>query len=93
MEPLQDSEIDAGLATLDPRWRRDGTQIVCDLECENFAAAIELVNRIAAEAERADHHPDILVHGYRRLRITLSTHAAGGLTERDFALARALDTL
>ncbi len=51
------------------------------------------MNEIAAEAERADHHPDILVHGYRHLRITLTTHAAGGLTELDFALARTLDTL
>jgi 4a-hydroxytetrahydrobiopterin dehydratase len=52
-----------------------------------------LVNAIAAEAERADHHPDILIHGYRRLTITLSTHAAGGLTQRDFALAGAIDAL
>ena len=93
MEPLQDPEIDAGLATLDPRWRREGDQLVADLECESFAAAIDLVNRIAEQAERADHHPDILLHGYRRLRITLTTHAAGGLTARDFALARTLDSL
>lgn len=93
MERLPETEIEANLAELDGRWRREGEQIVADLECENFAAAIELVNRIAAEAERADHHPDILVHDYKHLRITLSTHAAGGLTERDFALARTLDTL
>ena len=93
MEPLSEPQIEASLAALDPRWRREGERLVADLECENFAAAIELVNRIAAEAERADHHPDILVHGYKHLRITLSTHAAGGLTERDFALARTLDTL
>jgi 4a-hydroxytetrahydrobiopterin dehydratase len=93
MERLPEPEIETNLAELEGHWRRDGEQIVADLECENFAAAIELVNRIAAEAERADHHPDILVHGYKHLRITLSTHAAGGLTERDFALARTLDTL
>ena len=93
MQPLPEPEIEAGLAKLDPRWRREGDELVADIECENFAAAIELVNRIAAAAERADHHPDILVHDYKHLRITLSTHAAGGLTERDFALARALDTL
>jgi len=93
MEPVSEPEIEAGLAKLDPRWRREGEKLVAEIECEDFAAAIELVNRIAAEAERADHHPDILVHDYKHLRITLSTHAAGGLTERDFALARALDTL
>jgi 4a-hydroxytetrahydrobiopterin dehydratase len=93
MEPLSEPEIEAGLAKLDPRWRREGDQLVADIECEDFAAAIELVNRIAAEAERADHHPDILVHDYKHLRITLSTHSAGGLTKHDFALARELDTL
>ena len=93
MEPLPEAEIEASLAELDPRWRREGEQLVADRQCENFAAVIELVNRIAVEAERADHHPDLLVHDYKHLRITLSTHAAGGLTDRDFALARTLDTL
>ena len=70
-----------------------GQQILAELECQDFAAAIALVNRIAEAAEQADHHPDILIHGYRRLTITLTTHAAGGLTQRDFALARAIDAL
>ena len=93
MEPLSDPEIDAGLATLGPTWRRAGDSIVAQLECEDFAGAIALVNRIAVAAEHADHHPDILIHGYRRLTITLSTHSVGGLTQRDFALARAIDAL
>jgi 4a-hydroxytetrahydrobiopterin dehydratase len=93
LQPLGDQEIDAGLATLASVWRRDGNAIVAELECSDFAAAIALVNAIAAQAERADHHPDILIHGYRRLTITLSTHAAGGLTQRDFALAGAIDAL
>jgi len=93
MEPLTDPEIDERLASIDPGWRREGNELVRDLERENFVAAIALVNAIAAVAEAADHHPDILIHSYRRLRITLSTHAAGGLTDRDFALARAIDAL
>jgi 4a-hydroxytetrahydrobiopterin dehydratase len=93
MQPLSDPEIDAALAKLAPSWRREGDSIVAELECQDFASAIVLVNAIAAEAERADHHPDILIHGYRRLTITLSTHAAGGLTQRDFALATAIDAL
>jgi 4a-hydroxytetrahydrobiopterin dehydratase len=93
MKPLTDPEIEARLATIDPGWRREGEQIVRDLERENFAEVIALVNEIAAAAERADHHPDILIHSYRRLAITLTTHAAGGLTDRDFALARAIDGL
>jgi len=93
MEPLSESEITARLPSLGPSWRREGDTLVADLECADFVAAIALVNRIADQAERADHHPDILIHGYKRLRITLSTHAASGLTERDFALAAAIDAL
>jgi 4a-hydroxytetrahydrobiopterin dehydratase len=93
MEPLPDSEIEAQLAQLAGGWRREGETIVRDIECADFAAAIALVNGIAAEAERADHHPDILIHGYRHVRITLSTHAAGGLTGRDFTLAATIDSL
>jgi 4a-hydroxytetrahydrobiopterin dehydratase len=93
METLSDSQIDAALGELGPAWRREGDSIVADLECADFAAAIALVNRIAAEAAAADHHPDILIHGYKRLRLTLSTHSAGGLTQRDFALAAAINAL
>jgi 4a-hydroxytetrahydrobiopterin dehydratase len=93
METLSNSEIDAQLVALGPNWRREGVELVAELECADFAAAIALVNRIAAEAERADHHPDILIHGYRRLRITLSTHSAGGLTQADFDLAHVINTL
>ena len=88
MEALSDPEIDAGLATLGPTWRRAGDSIVAQLECEDFAGAIALVNRIAVAAEHADHHPDILIHGYRRLTITLSTHSAVGPSWTPWALQR-----
>ena len=93
MEPLSEAEIDQRLPSLGPAWRRDGDTLVADLECQDFAGAIDLVNRIAAEAERANHHPDILIHDYRQLRIPLSTHSASGLTDNDFALAAAIDGL
>jgi 4a-hydroxytetrahydrobiopterin dehydratase len=93
MKPLADPEIDERLAALDSSWRREGGEIVRDFERENFTDALALVNAVAAEAERADHHPDILLHSYKRVRITITTHAADGLTDRDFALARAIDAL
>lgn len=93
MEPLSEHEIAERMGTLGPAWRREGEALVADREGAGFTEVIELVNRIAAEAERADHHPDLLIHGYRRLRITLTTHAASGLTDRDFALAGAIDAL
>jgi 4a-hydroxytetrahydrobiopterin dehydratase len=61
--------------------------IVRDLELADFAAAIAVLNRVAEVAEAANHHPDILLHGWNKLRLTLSTHSQGGLTEADFALA------
>jgi 4a-hydroxytetrahydrobiopterin dehydratase len=93
MEQLTDSVIDARLGALGPAWHREGDAIVGDVERKDFAAVIALVNEIAAAAERADHHPDLLIHGYRRLRITLSTHSAGGITENDFALASVINAL
>jgi 4a-hydroxytetrahydrobiopterin dehydratase len=93
VEPLGESEIEAALARVDLRWRREGDTIVAEVVCADFAGAVDLVNAIAEQAQRADHHPDILLHDYRHLTVTLSTHAAGGLTHRDFALAQAIDDL
>ncbi len=49
------------------------------------------VSKVAALAEEANHHPDILVHGWNKVRLTLSTHSEGGLTDADHALARRID--
>lgn len=76
-----------------PLWRRDGATIVREIPCSNFAAAIGLVNAIALLAEKADHHPDITVYGWNKVRITLSTHDQGGLTILDFRLASSIDAL
>jgi len=72
-------------------WRRAGQTIVRDYELADFVAAIELVQRVARQAEDANHHPDILVHGWNKVRLTLSTHSEGGLTAADFALAERID--
>lgn len=74
-------------------WTREGDAIVREAKVADFAAAIALVNRVAELAEAADHHPDILVHGWNKVRLTLSTHSEGGVTEADFALAERLDGL
>jgi 4a-hydroxytetrahydrobiopterin dehydratase len=89
---LSDEQIDAQLGGLQ-NWRREGSSIVRDLEVENFVAAVNFVERVAEVAERANHHPDILIHGYKRVRLSLSTHSAGGLTEADFAMAREIEQL
>jgi 4a-hydroxytetrahydrobiopterin dehydratase len=72
-------------------WRREGDAIVRDWRFADFAAAIAFVERVAELAEDANHHPDILVHGWNRVRLTLSTHSEGGITEADLALAQRVD--
>jgi len=67
--------------------------IVRDLELADFAAAIAFVDRIAEVAETYDHHPDILVHGWNKVKLMLTNHAAGGLTEIDFDMAARFDLL
>ena len=91
MARLSDSEIDGGLAGRE--WRREGDTLVRDFELSGFTAAMALANAVADAANAANHHPDILVHGYKHVRLTLSTHSAGGITENDFALAAAIDTI
>ncbi|HEX8101067.1 MAG TPA: 4a-hydroxytetrahydrobiopterin dehydratase [Solirubrobacteraceae bacterium] len=91
MERLSPDDVAQQLDGTD--WRVEGDAIVRDLEVADFAAAMAYANRVGEAAEAAGHHPDILVHGYKHVRLTLSTHSAGGLTERDVALARTIDGL
>jgi 4a-hydroxytetrahydrobiopterin dehydratase len=91
MPALSDAQIEQHLQGSD--WRREQQTIVRDLSFEDFAAAIAFVDRVAEVAEAANHHPDILVHGWNKVRLTLSTHSEGALTDADFALAASLDAL
>ena len=88
---LSDAEITAGLERL-PAWSRTGDTITRTVRCSSFPEAIALVVRVADAAEAADHHPDMLIR-WRRVTFTLSTHAAGGLTAKDLALAAEIDRL
>ena len=74
-------------------WRREGDWLTRDLKFENFKGAMEFVNRVADEAEAMDHHPDILIHGWNNVRLSVMTHSEGGLTEKDFKLAGRIDRL
>lgn len=89
MPLLSDDEIRAGLEG--GEWRREGDAIVRDRRFADFAAAIAFVERVAEVAEEANHHPDILVHGWNKVRLTLSTHSEGGITAADLALAERLE--
>jgi 4a-hydroxytetrahydrobiopterin dehydratase len=72
-------------------WREEGRALVRTFECTNFTAAMALVNDVAAIAEELDHHPDMLIQ-YAKVTFMLSSHDAGGITQRDLALAKRIDT-
>jgi 4a-hydroxytetrahydrobiopterin dehydratase len=91
MARLSDAEIEERLA--DSQWKREGDKIVRYADCGGFMAAMDLANAVAEAANAANHHPDILVHDYNHLRLELSTHSEGGITENDFALAQTIDRL
>jgi 4a-hydroxytetrahydrobiopterin dehydratase len=86
---LPDADIAARLAEL-PGWIRAGHAIVKEFTFAGFPEAVAFVGRLVAPAEAADHHPDLAIH-YRRVSVTFTTHSEGGLTEKDFAGARAAD--
>jgi 4a-hydroxytetrahydrobiopterin dehydratase len=72
-------------------WHRERDEIVREWRFENFAQAIEFVNRVADAAEEANHHPDILIYGWNKVKLSLTNHSAGGLTEADFGMAAQID--
>jgi 4a-hydroxytetrahydrobiopterin dehydratase len=74
-------------------WVQDGDALVRQFEHKDFAAAMAFVNKVADLAEEANHHPDILIHGCNKVRLTLSTHSKGGVTDKDHALADRVDQL
>ena len=74
-------------------WRQEGEALVRDQKFKDFAEAMAYVNRVADLAEEVDHHPDILVHGWNNVRLTLTTHSAGKLTGNDHEMARRIDAL
>jgi 4a-hydroxytetrahydrobiopterin dehydratase len=74
-------------------WTLNGKQIERNFELKDFAAALALINSIGEQAEAMDHHPDMLLHGWNKVRVTLSTHSAGGLTANDFQLAKRINEL
>lgn len=92
---LTDQQIKDKLAGL-AHWRLttvQGTPAISTVVATgNFMAGVDLVNQVAPLAEKANHHPDVLL-SYPRVTLTLTTHDAGGLTEKDFALAAEIDRI
>ena len=92
--PLTADEVESYRAQTDD-WKADEVKktLTKSFTFSDFKEALGFVNRIGEIAEEEGHHPDILLHGYKNVDITLSTHAIGGLSENDFILAAKIDTL
>jgi 4a-hydroxytetrahydrobiopterin dehydratase len=91
MAKLNAAQIKSALATV-PDWSKRGKTITRTFVFKDFPAAIKFVNAVAKLAEKAWHHPDIDIR-WNKVTLVLITHDAGGLTEKDFALARKFDQL
>jgi 4a-hydroxytetrahydrobiopterin dehydratase len=88
---LSKNEIENALASL-KGWKLEGKEIVKQFELKDFVHAMGFVNSVALLAEKANHHPDIDIR-WNKVKLVLSTHSAGGLTEKDFSLAKQIDSL
>ncbi|MQG75954.1 MAG: 4a-hydroxytetrahydrobiopterin dehydratase [SAR202 cluster bacterium] len=89
--PLTPEEVQEHLSKL-PDWSTDGDAITRTFRFKSYKDGIAFVNGVANAAEAADHHPDMAL-GYRRVVVTLTTHDAKGITQKDFALAAEIDGL
>ena len=89
---LGPAEVDAALEGRGLAWHREGNELVKEVDCGDFAGALAYVNRVEPLAEEANHHPDVDIR-WRTVVLRLSTHSAGGLTERDLSLAARIDAL
>jgi len=88
---LSEEEIEKALSDLD-EWEAENDNLKKHFEFENFAEALAFVNKVGAVAERRDHHPDVLF-GWGYAEFFITTHDAGGITARDFELAKEIDSL
>lgn len=74
-------------------WALNGKLIEKEFLFNNFVEGVQFVNRVMPVAESEGHHPDILIHGYKKVKVMIFTHAVGGLTENDFILAAKIDSI
>ncbi len=88
---LTDEEVENSLADLND-WKTENGNLKKHFEFKNFAESLAFINRVGALAEKLDHHPDILF-GWGYAEFFITTHDAGGITQRDFELARAIENL
>ncbi len=91
MAKLTGGQIKDGLKTA-PQWKKKGSTITRTFEFKDFLRALKFVNAVAKPAEKMQHHPDIDIR-WNKVSLALSTHDQGGLTEKDFEMAKKIDAI
>jgi 4a-hydroxytetrahydrobiopterin dehydratase len=92
MSLLLENEIIKRLENLDD-WIYSTKQITKEFKLADFKEALAFVNKVGVAAEAMDHHPDILMHSWNKVKISISTHTEGGVTDKDFQLAEIIELL
>lgn len=87
MAKLSVEQIKNNLSQI-PGWSLENNSIQKQFQFKDFIEALSFVNAVGLEAEKMDHHPDILMFGWNKVKITISTHSEGGVTDKDFQLAK-----
>jgi 4a-hydroxytetrahydrobiopterin dehydratase len=92
MTLLSHDEITKNLSSLSS-WMKEGNLIERQFQFKDFVEALSFVNKVGEEAEKMNHHPDIFIHSWNKVKITSSTHSEGGITNKDFQLAEKIEGL
>ncbi len=92
MAVLNENEIKSRLSGLS-NWNYSENQIGKEYQMKDFSEALSFVNKVGTFAEEMGHHPDILMHSWNKVKITVSTHSEDGVTEKDFQLAEKIESL
>lgn len=87
---LGEEQIESALAELGDGWSREDKAIVREFELKDFVGSVDFVNRIVPVAEGMNHHPDLEI-SWNKVKVSITNHSAGGLTEADFELAGEID--
>ena len=90
MSKLNQAQIDSNLSMFSG-WSFGNEAISRQFQFKDFVEALSFVNAVGLESEKMDHHPDIFMFAWNKVKITISTHSAGGVTEKDFSLAQKIE--
>jgi len=90
MSRLNQDQINSNLSKLSG-WSFENDEIQKQFQLKDFIEALSFVNAVGMESEKMDHHPDILMFAWNKVKITISTHSAGSVTEKDFSLAQKIE--